>query len=131
MRSFDVARERPAPRAWSGHGLDGAVRGGEFTRRTLVVAVKSDCLGCRDVREAVPEDFAGCDVLFVARTSDGEPGWAASSHEVVVSPALLDELAVRWPPFYVLIDPSSDRVVTEGVVFSLDQLRDEVAPYLV
>jgi hypothetical protein len=42
----------------------------------------------------------------------------------------LVELGIRWPPFYVLIDPAVQRVITEGVVFAPSQVAAEIAPYL-
>ena len=131
MRSFDVPRDRPAPRRWSGVSLDGEIIEGEFARLTLVVAVKEECLGCRSVLESTLDAFGDVDVLIVSREPSAEPWWAASPHRVVVAPGLLEELDVRWPPFYVVVDPRGERVITEGVVFAPEQVRREIAPYLV
>lgn len=54
----------------------------------------------------------------------------ASAHffgrDVVIAPAALDALEVRWPPAYVVIDPVAGSVVGEGVVFDAAQVRDEI-----
>jgi hypothetical protein len=42
---------------------------------------------------------------------------------------VLAALDIRWPPFYVLIDPASRRVVTEGVVFDAAQVARETARF--
>jgi hypothetical protein len=97
----------------------------------LVVAVKENCLGCRSVLESSSGAFGGVAVLIVADHASCEPWWTASLHSVVVSPSLLEDLDVRWPPFYVLVDPTTERVVTEGVVFGPEQVLQEIAPYLV
>ncbi len=131
MRSFDTTRDRPAPRRWRGVTLAGEVLEGEFVRPTLIVAVKADCLGCRSVLESPADALGDVDVLLVAREASGESWWAGSAHRVVVSPTLLDDLDVRWPPFYVLVDPRSQRVLTEGVVFAPEQVRGEIAAFVV
>jgi len=45
----------------------------------------------------------------------------------VVSPALLTALDVRWPPFWVLVDPERGRVVREGVPFGPAQIAEAIA----
>ena len=50
-----------------------------------------------------------------------------ASNDVLIAPALMKELDIRSAPFYVLIDPSSSRVVTEGVVFGPSQVAAEIA----
>ncbi len=131
MRSFDAPRERPVPRRFRAETLEGEVIESEFTSRCLILAVKEDCLGCRSVFEAGSGAFGDVSVLIVARTDSREPWWETSVHPVLISPTLLDELDVRWPPFYVLIDPRSAGVLCEGVVFGPAQVRDEISPYLV
>jgi len=131
VRSLDAPRERPAPRRYSATSLDGEILEGEFTSLCLVLAVKEDCMGCRSVFDAAADAFGNVAVLIVARTDSREPWWDESVHPVVISPTLLDDLAVRWPPFYVLVDPVAQRVVSEGVVFAPAQVREEIAPFLV
>jgi hypothetical protein len=48
----------------------------------------------------------------------------------VVAPDVLKELEIRWPPFYVLVDPQERRVITEGVVFAPAQVASEIASFL-
>ena len=97
-------------------------------RPTLVVAVKPDCDGCREFIEGDLEELGGLRVVPVAR-DDGAGEWARARREVVVAPELLDELDVRWPPFYVLLGPGR-QLLAEGVVFGPAQVAAEVAPYL-
>jgi hypothetical protein len=130
MRSFDTTRDRPAPRSWRGSSLDGQPLEGVFERTTVVVAVKEDCWGCRSVFESPVDAFGDVATLIVARSVSSEPWWRSSGHRVVVSPELLDQLDVRWPPFYVVVDPLRERVVCEGVVFAPEQVKTEIAAFL-
>jgi hypothetical protein len=131
VRSIDAPRERHAPRHYRGSTLAGEDVSAEFTKPTLVLFVKQDCLGCRDVVTSPRDAFGDVATLIVAATASEEPWWSDSMHPLVISPTLIEELEVRWPPFYVLIDPSSQRVVVEGVVFGSSQVRQEIAPFLV
>ncbi len=130
MRSIDASRERDAPRRYRGVDVAGEPVEGEFTETTLVVAIKEDCLGCRSVLDA-PVDAFGVTTLLVAARPSAEPGWVTTRHRLVVSAQLLDELDVRFPPSYVLIDPERGRVIGEGVVFAPEQVREELARFLV
>lgn len=130
MHSFDAPRDRRAPRRYRGLTLQGEVVQGEFVSPTLVVAVKEDCLGCQSVLEAPEGAFGDVATMIVAARPSAEPLWRTSKHFVLISELLLQELDVRWPPFYVLIDPSSEKVVSEGVVFDREQVRQEIAPFL-
>lgn len=87
-------------------------------------------MGCRSVIESSQDAFGDVAVLIVARTAPSEPEWSTSVHRVVVSESLLEQLDVRWPPFYVLVDPVVGRVVTEGVVFGPEQVHDDIARFL-
>ena len=130
MHSFDATRARRAPRHYEGTNLLGEPVSGEFTSPTLVVAVKEDCWGCRSVLESSPGEMGDVMTLLVAAQTPRELGWRTSKHQVLISDSLLRELDVRWPPFYVLVDPSSENVVSEGVVFGVQQVREEIAPFL-
>jgi hypothetical protein len=111
--------------------LQGEMVQGEFASPTLILAVKQDCLGCQSVFEAPAGAFGDVSTMIVAARASIEPYWRTTQHRVLVSELLLQELDVRWPPFYVLIDPSSETVISEGVVFAAEQVREEIAPYLV
>ncbi|MFI5034790.1 MAG: hypothetical protein ACHQFZ_01115 [Acidimicrobiales bacterium] len=128
--SFDHPRERPAPSRATGRTLGGAPVELAFDRLTLVVAVKASCDGCRDFVHGPLEELAGVRVVVVSANDDGAPEWARAVREVLVAPELLAALDVRWPPFYVLVDPAGPRVVTEGVVFSPAQVAAEIARHL-
>ncbi len=130
MRSFDATRDRRAPRSYRGVTLTGEEVQGEFDSPTLVVAVKENCLGCQCVFESPLGAFGAVTTMIVAARTSSEPFWHTSSHRVIVSELLLEELDIRWPPFYVLIDPSNEKVLSEGVVFAPEQVREEIAPYL-
>ena len=95
---------------------------------TLVVAVKPHCDGCRTFLESDLAEFANVDVVLVAADADDEH--RVGRHEVVVAPSLMAQLEIRAAPFYVLIDPSTSRVVTEGTLFSPAQVAGEIAPFL-
>jgi hypothetical protein len=130
VRSIDGPHERQAPRDYRGSSLTGEQVSAQFAEPTLVLFVKADCLGCRDVLTSAHDAFGDVATLIVATTTSNEPWWSTSAHPVVIAPTLFEELEVRWPPVYVLIDPSSQRVVTEGVVFGASQVREEIAPFL-
>ena len=130
MRSFDATRDRRAPRQYRGMTLQGEVIQGDFVSPTLIVAVKEDCLGCRSVMQSPEGAFGDVEILIVAARPSAEAFWRTCAHRVVVSESLLRELDVRWPPFFVLIDPANETVLCEGVVFAPEQVRDEIAPFV-
>jgi hypothetical protein len=130
VRSIDAPRQRPAPQHFSGVTLDGAHVSQEFEGLTLLIAIKSRCDGCRDIINSSLEEFADLRVIFVSATNDDDDEWSDSAHAIIVAPALLAELDIAWPPFYVLIDALTQRVVCEGVVFGPSQIRDEIAEFV-
>ena len=129
-RSIDPPRERAAPRRYRGVDLAGQPVEGEFNDLTLVVAIKEDCVGCRSVLESPADAFGDVATLLVAARRSSESWWSPTNHRVIVSQELLADLDVRFPPFYVLIDPQRQRVISEGVVFGPEQVREELAGYL-
>jgi hypothetical protein len=129
-RSFDHPRERPAPATAWGRALDGTLVRLAFDRPTLVVAVKPSCDSCRDFVFGGIEELDGVAVVVVSASADGASQWAGAARRVVVAPRLLEALGVRWPPFYVLIDPVGPKVIAEGAVFSAAQVAGEIAGHL-
>jgi hypothetical protein len=101
-----------------------------FEARTLIIAAKEDCDGCRQLIEAPASAFGPVEVLVVVERASEEPSWRSSAHRVVVSPSLLTALDVRWPPFWVLIDPASGTVLREGVPFGVAHLREAITELL-
>ncbi len=126
VRSFDETRDREAPRVLEGHWLNGEIARLELDAVTLIVAVKPNCDGCRAFADLNLVELDGLDVVIVSATTLDAEEWSQSSRPVLVSPSALDALDVRWPPLYVLIDPVSQRVLTEGVVFSPQQVATEI-----
>ena len=126
--SFDAPRERAAPRELSGSTLDGREWRRVLEGLTLVVAVKPQCDGCRDFIEGDLDDLDNVDVVIVCAVFDDE--WRGARQHVVVSPETLSELDIRSAPFYVLIDATRQRVVSEGIVFAPAQVADEISPFL-
>jgi hypothetical protein len=127
--SFDRPRSREAPDSLSGrwsHGADATIALSEVT---LVVAIKSNCDGCREFLNADLGELR-VPVLVVSAAEDETSEWRDARQPVFVSPDALRALDVRWPPFYVLIDPESHRVLTEGVLFGPAQVAAEIAPFL-
>ncbi len=104
---------------------------GTFDAVTLVVAVKESCDGCRDfvfstltgLLDAVP-------VLVISAQEFSSDEWRDSPHDVVVTPSLWSALDIRSAPFYVVVDPVTSRVVSEGVVFGPEQVVREVGSFL-
>ena len=126
VRSFDETRDREAPRVLEGRWLNGEIARLELDAVTLIAAVKPNCDGCRAFAELSLADLDGLNVVIVSATTLDSDQWSQSSRPVLVSPSALDALDVRSPPFYVLIDPVSQRVLTEGVVFSPQQVATEI-----
>jgi hypothetical protein len=128
-RSFDAARPRAVPARATGTRRDGTPWTVTLASPTLIVAVKAQCDGCRPFVLADLPELAGVELLVVSQSA-GDPDWDGAVRDVLVSPALLEDLDVRWPPFYLLVDPATGRVLVEGVVFAPAQVAAEIAPYL-
>lgn len=128
-RSFDRPRERVVPTSYRGHWPDGPAVTVDLRGITLVVAIKSNCDGCREfIRSNL--DTLRVPVLVISATDDESSEWIDALARVFVSPEALAVLDIRWPPFYVLIDPATGRVLTEGVLFGSSQVAEEIASYL-
>lgn len=127
-RSFDAPRRRPAPRVLEGRSVTGEERRYSLKGLTVVAVVKANCDGCWDFVWSDLADLGDVDVVVVA--AEAEADWRRAPREVLVAPALLDELEVRGAPWYLLVDPTSSRVLTEGALFSPAQVGEEVAPFL-
>jgi hypothetical protein len=97
---------------------------------TLIVAVKQSCDGCRDFVFSPLEELNDTPVVILSATSDINGEWVGATQSIVVAPDVLKELEIRWPPFYVLVDPQERRVITEGVVFAPAQVASEIASFL-
>jgi hypothetical protein len=126
--SFDAPRERVAPRELSGSTLNGMKWRRVLEGLTLVVAVKPQCDGCRDFIDSDLDELDDVDVVIVSAAFDDE--WHGARQRVVISPETLRELDIRSAPFYVLIDATRERVVSEGIVFAPAQVADEISPFL-
>jgi hypothetical protein len=96
---------------------------------TLVASIKPNCDGCR---EFVYGDLLELDrvKVVVASATSGDGEWASASREILVAPALLDELDIRSAPYYVLIDPTTLSVVVEGALLSPSQVANEIERFL-
>jgi hypothetical protein len=128
-RSFDRPRERVAPTSLNGHWSGGAEVLIDLTEVTLVVAIKTNCDGCRAFLDA-DLSGVGAPVIVISADDDGVSEWRDAGHPVLVSSDAFRQLDLRSAPFYVLIDPMARRVVTEGVLFGPAQVAAEIAPYL-
>ena len=129
--SFDRPRERPAPSGFTGHTLSGDAVTKTFTSPTLIVAIKPSCDGCHDFVHSSLDELNHVRTIVVSREADEQAEWTKSLQPVFVAPELMDALDIKWPPFYVLIDPTRQLVLTEGVVFGPAQVASEIASYLV
>lgn len=94
-----------------------------FQAKTLVVAVKANCDGCRPFLTLTSGWLDDWRVVLVAR----EP-YAARDDEapVLTAPAVLDQLHMTDAAFYVALDGAPLMVVAEGFVFDLQQVRAEL-----
>jgi len=120
-------RPRPVPSPWSLRDRDGVAHSFAVRAPTLLVAVKTDCDGCRPFYGATSAALEGLDVVVVTRDDPAHRDFAGSARPVYGAPGLLDELEVRWPPFFVLVAPDPPRVVVEGVAFAPEQVVAEMA----
>jgi hypothetical protein len=96
---------------------------------TLVVAIKSHCDGCQEFINADLSDLR-VPVLVISADDGISSEWRGAGQPVFVSSEAFRLLDVRWPPFYVLIDPMARRVLSEGVLFGVQQVAKEIGPYL-
>lgn len=125
--SFDRARDRVVPTSIHGHWLNGESATIILKHPTLIVAIKSNCDGCVAFVNSTLEELNGQPVIIVSATDDLEGEWVNARRQILVAPEFLEALGVKWPPFYLLIDPAAGRVVTEGVVFGPGQVANEIA----
>jgi len=130
VSSFDSPRPRPAPDSITGSSLQGEVLTRTLNEPTLIVAIKQSCDGCRDFVFSSLDELSHLPVLILSATGDLNGEWVDAVQPIVVAPGAIAELEIRWPPFYVLVDPKEHRVVSEGVVFGPAQVASEIAPYL-
>lgn len=129
-RSFDASRERRAPKQLRGLSLSGVERSIEVTSSTLVAAIKPNCDGCSAFVHGDLKELRDVNVVLVSATR-GNDEWDSAGREILVAPDLLNELGIRSAPYYVLIDPSSSSVVTEGALLSPAQVAREIERYIV
>ena len=128
--SFDRPRGRAAPTCVRGHWSNGDEVDFALEGLTLIVAIKPHCDGCTDFVHSSLDQLREVKVLIVSEFDDLDGEWTNAARRVLVAPETLRELDVKWPPFYVLVDPSTSRVITEGVVFAPAQVATEIAPHL-
>ena len=129
--SFDRPRERPAPSGFTGHTLGGDAVSKTFTSPTLIVAIKPSCDGCHDFIHSSLDQLNHVTTIVVSREADEHAEWTEAVQPIFIAPELMDALAIKAPPFYVLIDPTRQLVLTEGVVFGPAQVASEISSYLV
>lgn len=101
-----------------------------LNKLTLLIVIKTNCDGCRDFLFSDLASFADIDVLFISATDDTHDEWVDAPRPVLVAPDVLLALEVRWPPFYVLVDPIAGLVRTEGVLFGPSQVAMEIASFM-
>lgn len=122
--------------------------------RTLLLFLSGDCDGCRPLWEAAGDPgrwtlATGDRVVAVTRDRRGagqDKGWdngddkgedlealgrlAPNGSQVVLSSAAWADYGVSGPPFFVLVDGRSQRVLTEGVAWAVEQVAAHVADAL-
>lgn len=131
LRSFDAGRDRVVPTELEGRWSSGAAQTIGLNDLALIVAVKSDCFGCRDFVQSDPALFDSIQVVVISTTEDEKSEWERAPHQVLlVDQAVFDSFDIRWPPFYVLVNGKSGHVLCEGVVFGPSQVAEEIAPFL-
>jgi hypothetical protein len=121
---------RSAPDTITGTSLQGEAIRKKLDGLSLIVAIKQSCDGCRDFVFSTLSELRDLPVLILSATGDVNGEWVDALQSILVAPQVLADLDIRWPPFYVLVDPSQHQVVTEGVVFAPSQVASEIATYL-
>lgn len=129
LLSFDRPAQRPVPSPLIGVDSQGTPTTFVFTHRTIVLAVKPDCDGCREFLTGPLLEFEGLDVVLVSVTPFEEG--VSTSQRFIVAPEWMRQARIVSAPSYTVVDPSDSRVVSEGVAFSVSQVAAEIAPYLV
>lgn len=130
MSSFDAPRVRPAPDTITGTSLQGEAISRTLNGLTLIVAIKQSCDGCRDFVFSTLSELRDLPFVILSATNDLNGEWIDALQPILVAPQVLVDLDIRWPPFYVLVEPQQHQVVTEGVVFAPAQVAAEIAAYL-
>ena len=130
MSSFDAPRVRPAPDTITGTSLQGEAISRTLNGLTLIVAIKQSCDGCRDFVFSTLSELRDLPFVILSATDDLNGEWIDALQPILVAPQVLVDLDIRWPPFYVLVEPQQHQVVTEGVVFAPAQVAAEIAAYL-
>jgi hypothetical protein len=91
---------------------------------TLLVIVKADCQACDELVAHDVNVFEGFDVWYLVHD---EATFVSDAPRLLrVSSVTLEALDVRWPPAYLVVDPSSAEVIFEGVVFDAAQIVEEI-----
>jgi len=139
--SVPTYRDQPAVIAADlrGVGLDGSPLSHEVLgtgRWTLLFFLSSGCQGCLEIWDALHRRNAGGmatdeDVVAVTRGMNTENVdelglLAPEGVPVLMSDEAWSSYRVEGPPFFVLVDGSSDRVVTEGVAWGVSQVAGHV-----
>ncbi|CAB4868818.1 unannotated protein [freshwater metagenome] len=126
LRSIDSPRRRPAPTTAHLTDSAGVTHVLTLEPRTLIVAVKSNCDGCRPFVEDLSIEFSDWRLIVVTR----DPKPPEAGHRTVwFAPELMDDLEVVSAPFFVALDGSPLNVVTEGVVFAPEQVAREISEF--
>ncbi len=126
VHSFDRPTQRPVPLPLTGVDVDGRPVSIHFARRTVVLAVKANCGGCRDFL-AARLAFEGFDVVLV---SAAPMPTTESAAPIVVAGEWMARAGLVAAPSYTVIDPLTSRVITEGVAFAPAQVAQEIATHL-
>ena len=122
-RSFDPPRRRPVPTEFFVTNPDGSESLQTVGDGTLIVIVKDNCNGCADFvanRDQILSDLL---VVTASRT-------ASETYGALYAPDFITQIDARFAPVYLLAGGSPLEVVTEGTVFSAEQVQAEIAPLL-
>ncbi len=125
LRSIDPPRPRrvaPEIEAFDGAGDSTTVR---LRERTLIIAVKASCDGCRRLLEA-GADFFGLPLMALCADDATVREYADLATPVRRAPEWLGASGVSAAPFFLVVE-TDGTVVTEGIPFDPRQVRGEVA----
>lgn len=121
-KSFDSPRRRSAPRDFRAQDASGEAVVGTIAQPTLVVVVKENCQGCSEF--VADEEIIDVPLLVVTASQ-----LASRTYGVLWAPEFIEALDARYAPVYLWLAGDPLEVVTEGTVFSAEQVLAELAAY--
>jgi hypothetical protein len=94
---------------------------------TVVVAVKTDCLGCRTFYAGDLSPLDGFGVVILTAEHPTPENFPGAVHQIYRAPDVLSALGITAAPFFVLVETGPTRVSVEGLAFDPRQVAFEIS----